>query len=114
MPMFPFTASVAAGATYLPLSTWQFRFPPQDGLLEVLVNATAVGVVQNLTTGPESIVQSECPVQAGGTAGVIPARLTCEPIVDKVMKGEEIVHTFRNTTAGAITVNGVAILTYGK
>lgn len=81
-------------------------------MLEVMINATAVGVVQNLTTGPESIVQAESPVSAGGTAGVLPARLNNEPIVDAVLPGEEIVHTLRNTTAGSITVNGVAILTY--
>lgn len=110
--MFPFTASVAAGATYLPLSTWQFRQPARPATLEVFVNATATGCVQNLTTGAESIVQAECPVSAGGTAGVLPARLNTEPAVDRVDAGDELVLTVRNTTAGAITVNGLAVLTY--
>lgn len=112
MPQFNFSTSIAAGGTALPLGTWQFRFPPKPSLLELMVNATATGIVMNLTTGAESIVQAESPVQAGGTAGVLPARLNCEPIVDKVEPGEEIVLTLRNTTAGAITVNGIAILTY--
>jgi len=112
MPAFPFNANVAAGATYYPLQNWQYRFPPQKALLEVMVNAAAVGVVQNLTTGPESIVQAESVVSAGGTAGVIPARLNNEPIVDMVESGQEIVHAIRNTTGGAIQVQGVAILTY--
>lgn len=112
MPQFNFSSSVAAGATALPLQNWQFRFPPKTSLLELLVNATAVGVVMNLTTGSESIVQAESPVPAGGTAGVLPARLNVEPIVDKVDPGEEIVLTLRNTSGGAITVNVVAILTY--
>lgn len=112
MPLITFTQSVAAGATYTPLQNWQYRFPPKLAMLELLTNATAVGCVQNLTTGSESIVQSESPVQAGGVAGVMPARLNCEPIVDMVNPGEETVLTVRNTTAGAITVNGVAILTY--
>jgi hypothetical protein len=112
MPQFNFSVSVAAGAAATPLNGWQFRFPPKASLLELLVNATAAGVVMNLTTGAESIVQSESPVQAGGVAGVLPARLSCEPIVDKVDPGEEIVLTLRNTSGGAITVNGVAILTY--
>lgn len=112
MPQFNFSASVAGGASALPLSTWQFRFPPKPSLLELMVNATAVGCVMNLTTGAESIVQAESPVAAGGTAGVLPSRLGTEPIVDKVEPGEEIVLTIRNTTGGAITVNGVAILTY--
>lgn len=112
MPYFTFTSSVAAGATYLPLSTWQFRFPPKKSLLEMMVNATAVGCVMNVTTGNESIVQAECPVQAGGTAGVLPARLNVEPITDAVDPGEETVLTIRNTSGGAVTVNGVVILSY--
>lgn len=112
MPQFNFSTSIAAGATSLPLSAWQFRFPPKTSLLELMVNATAVGCVMNLTTGAESIVQAESPVAAGGTAGVLPAKLNNEPIVDKVDPGEEIVLTIRNTSGGAITVNGVAILTY--
>jgi hypothetical protein len=112
MPQFNFSASVAAGSTYTPLSTWQFRFPPKPALLEILVNATATGCVMALTTGPESIVQMDNPVSAGGTAAVLPARLNTEPIVDKVNAGEETVLLIRNTSGGAITVNGVAILTY--
>lgn len=112
MPQFNFSTSIAAGGTATPLQSWQFRFPPQKALLELMLNATGAGVVMNLTTGAESIVQAESPVAAGGTAGVLPARLSTEPIVDKVDPGEEIVLSLRNTTAGALTVNGVAILTY--
>lgn len=112
MPQFNFSAAVAAGATATPLSGWQFRFPPKASLLELLVNGSAAGLVMNLTTGAESIVQAESPVSGGGVAGTLPARLGTEPIVDKVDPGEEIVLTVRNPTGGAITVNGVAILTY--
>lgn len=112
MPQFNFSTLIGAGATALPLSTWQFRFPPKPSLLELMVNATAVGVVMNLTTGAESIVQAESAVAAGGAAGVLPARLNTEPIVDKVEPGEEIVLTLRNTAGAGITCNGVAILTY--
>lgn len=112
MPQFNASTSVAAGGTATPLSSWQFRFPPKASLLELFVNASAVGCVMNLTTGAESIVQAESVVSGGGTAGVLPARLGTEPIVDKVDAGEEIVLTVRNPTGGAITVNVVAILTY--
>jgi hypothetical protein len=112
MPQFNFTSSVAAGASYTPLSNWQFRFPPKPGLMELLINATAVGCVFSLTTGPESIVQADNPVSAGGTTGVLPARLNTEPVVDKVNAGEETVVTVRNTSGGAVVINGVAILTY--
>lgn len=110
--MFTFTQSIGVGATATPLSNWQYRFPPKGALLEILVNATATGVVMNLTTGAESIVQAESAVSGGGTAGTLPARINNEPIMDNVDAGEEIVLTLRNTTAGAITVNGIAILTY--
>ena len=120
MPLFTFTKSLAAGETFSPFnqgsigsgSPWQYRFPPKKSLLEVMANATATGIVMNLTTGAESIVQAESPTQAGGVAGVMPNRLTAEPIVDEVDAGEELVLTFRNTSGGAVTVNGVAILTY--
>lgn len=112
MPYFPFTQSIAAGATAQPLSSWSYRFPPKLSLFELLINATATGIVMNLTTGAESIVQADSPVSAGGTAGVLPARLNNEPIVDMVGPGEELVLALRNTTAGALTVNGVAVLTY--
>lgn len=112
MPQFNFSTSIAAGATATPLSTWQFRFPPRKALLELLINASAAGLVCNLTTGAESIVQAESPVSGGGAAGTLPARLSTEPIVDKVDPGEEIVLTVRNPTGGAITLNGVAVLTY--
>jgi len=112
MPLFTFTQSVGAGSTYFPLSTWQFRQPARKAILEIMTNATAIGCVQNLTSGAESIVQAECPVQAGGVAGVMPARLNAEPAVDMVDPGDELVLTIRNTSGGAVTVNGVAILTY--
>jgi len=112
VPQFNFSTSIAAGGTAFPLSTWNYRFPPKKAMIELLVNTTATGVVMNLTTGAESIVQAETPVSSGGTAAVLPARLTTEPVVDMVGAGEEIVLALRNTTAGALTVNGVAILTY--
>lgn len=114
MPHFNVSESIPAGASVNLLRNWQFRFPPKPGLLEVLLNTTAVGVVMNLTTGAESIVQAESVVSAGGAVGTLPARLNTEPIVDKVDGGEECVLTVRNTTAGALTVNCVAILTYAQ
>ena len=112
MPYLTATASVAAGATAVPLQNWSYRIPKKAALLELLVNATAVGMVMSLTTGAESIVQSDTPVSAGGTAGVMPARLSTEIVADKVDGLDEIVLTLRNTSGGAVTYNVVAVLTY--
>lgn len=112
MPQFNFVNAIAAGAIATPLQTWQYRFPPKAALISVILNATAVGVVMNLTTGAESIVQSESPVSAGGTAGVIPSMFAQNPIVDAVDAGEEIVLTLRNTTGATVTVSGLVEMTY--
>lgn len=115
MPYLPFTASIPAGQSLTPLSNWQFRQPNFPGTLEVYCNATATGCVQSLVTGSESIVQADISaVGAGGSPGVMPAAINTVPIVDGVLPGEEIVHSIRNTTAGAITVNVVYVLTPSK
>lgn len=112
MPHLNFTQAVAAAAIYYPLEKWQYRLPPRPSTVELMLNATATGCVMSFTTGPESIVQSETAVGAGGTAAVLPARLNVEPIVDNVLAMEELVLAIRNTTGAPITVNGVVILTY--
>jgi hypothetical protein len=111
MPFFTATGAIAAGATAYPLANWQFRQPNFPAVLEILINATAAGVVHGLTTGAESIVQAESPVSAGGTAGVLPARINSEAIVDGILPGEEIVHSLRNTSGAPITYNAVYVLT---
>lgn len=108
---FTATASVAAGASATPLSTWANRIPRVKGLLELLINATGTGMVMSLTTGSESIVQADTPVSGGGTAGTLPARLNTEVIADRVDSLDEIVLTLRNTSAGALTYNIVAVFT---
>jgi hypothetical protein len=118
MPYFPFTQLLGAGLTAAPFAQpsagtpWNYRVPPRNSMFELLINATAVGLVMSLTTGPEAIVQPESPISAGGTAGVLPARLNVEPIVDEVGQGEEMVVTIRNTTGAGITYNLIAVLTY--
>lgn len=112
MPYLSFTQAIAAGAQLNPLDNWNYEFPPQKALLEILLNATGLLVVHNVTTGSENIVPPESPVGAGGVAGVLPARLNNEPIVDMVEPGEKLVLNIKNNSAGTLTVNGVVILTY--
>lgn len=110
MPRFPFTASVAAGATYQPLTGWQYEYLPFPAVIEVGLNATATGVVATVTSGSD-VLQEESPVQAGGTAGVIPSKLNTDFLSDQAAAGDRLKVSARNTTAGAITVNGVIIVT---
>lgn len=110
MPQFPFTQSVAAGATYTPLSGWQYEYLPFPALVEVGINATATGVVATISSGSD-VLQEESPVQAGGTAGVIPSPLNTPYLSDQAAAGDRLKVSARNTTAGAITVNGIVKVT---
>lgn len=108
MPQRAFTSSVAAGATYTPLTGWTYeQFPAGlQAKMKLLHNATAVGMVCSFISGSD-VLMDEDPVPAGGTAGVIPSENTVEPLVDDVSGGDRIILRYRNTTGGAITVNGV-------
>lgn len=110
MPSFPFTQSVAAGATYLPLDGWQYEYLPFPAMVEILLNATAAGVVATVTSGADTLME-ESPVQAGGTAGVIPSPLNTPAMQDAAAAGDRLKIRARNTTAGAITVNGIINIT---
>lgn len=106
MPSLPWTSSVAGGATYRPLDGWQYEYVPAGGAIEILHNATAVGMVATITSGSDTL-QERGPVPAGGTAGVIPSALDVPAIMDLVAGGDRLKVQYENTTGGAITVNGV-------
>lgn len=111
MAFFAATGAIAAGNNAYPLANWQYRQPNFAGVLEILVNATASGLIHSLTTGAESIVPPRTPVSGGGAAGTLPARINTEAIADGILPGEEIVHLIENPTAGSITYNAVYVLT---
>jgi len=110
MPAFTWSQSIAAGATFDPLDNWQYRYAPYRALMELFHRATAAGIVVTVTTGSDT-VQEESPVTAGGTAGQIPSRLNVEPVTDKVDAGDLLKVRYRNTTAGALTVDGQIAIT---
>jgi len=110
MPRLTFTQSVAGGATYTPLVGWQYEYLPYPAVVEVLLNATATGVVATVSSGSDTL-QEESPVQAGGTAGVMPSKLNQDPLVDMAAAGDRMKISARNTTGGAITINGVINIT---
>lgn len=105
MPTLTWTQSIAAGATFDPLDGWNYQYVPGPGVVQILHNATAVGVVATITSGSDQLLQ-EALVPVGGTAGVLPSSLNVPAITDAVMRGDRQSIRYRNTTGGAITVNG--------
>ncbi len=114
MPQFTFTQSIAAGTSFDPLAAatgdWQYKYLPNNCVVELIDDATAVGIVKTVTFGSDTI-QQESPVSSGGTAGRIPARINQEPLTDKAEQGDLVQIRYRNTTAGAVTVNGIVQIT---
>ncbi len=107
---FPWTQAILAGATFNPLTDWQYETPDFDGMIEVFSRATAVGLVESISSAGDTLKQ-EAPVQAGGTAGTTPSRLNTEPVVGRAARFGKIRIGYRNPTAGTITVDGQIILT---
>lgn len=112
MPSFTWTQSIAAGATFDPLDSagWMYRYVPYNAIVEVIDNATAVLMVVSRTFGSDTI-QQESPVSGGGVSGVIPSRLNVEPVTEKCNASDLLRIVYRNTSGGAIIVNGIIQLT---
>lgn len=106
MPSFIFTQLVLQGATFEPLTGWQYQYLPWPAEVSVMSRATAVGVTQVHTSGSETIVE-ESPVQAGGTLGVTPSSLNTPVQGWHAAAGDLLKLRFRNTTGGDITVDGI-------
>lgn len=102
---FAWSQSIAAGATFNPLATWDYETPRVPMLLEIFHRATLVGLLSTLKSGGDTIEQ-ESPVPAGGTAGVPPGRLDVDPITGEATALLKTALVYRNPTAGAIVVDG--------
>lgn len=107
---FPWSQAILAGATFEPLSSWQYETPDFPCMIEVLERATAVGMLSSITSGGDTLRQ-EGPIQSGGTAGTTPSRLNTEPVVGKGGPLKKLRVLERNPTAGTITVDGLVIMT---
>lgn len=105
MPKLAWSQSIAAGATFRPLDGWQYEYVPYGGVVRILHRAAAVGVVATVTTGSDTL-QEESPIPAGGTAGNIPSELDVPALRDEVAAGDRVKISYRNTTLGAIVVDG--------
>ena len=106
MPSFTFSEAVVAGATFEPLTGWQYVYLPWPAEVNVLARATAIDVVNTYTSGSETIVE-ESPTQAGGTAGVTPSALNTPVQGWLAAAGDLLKLRYRNTSAGTITIDGI-------
>ncbi len=111
MPQLAFSRSVAAGATDNVLSAlaWQWEYSPGMSAVRVLLRTTAVGVTFRISSGAR-VIQESSPVQSGGTAGVTPSELNTTPVEFLAIGGERLKLEVTNTTAGALTVDGLVQL----
>jgi hypothetical protein len=112
MPSLVWTQSIAAGASFLPLSGWQYEYVPAGGAIRILHRATAVGVRVTITSGSDTL-QERSPVPAGGTAGVTPPEFAVPPIDDEVAASDRLKISYENPTGGAVTVDGIIVYTMG-
>lgn len=106
MPRLTFNQSVAAGATYRPLASWQYEYLPYRAAVRVVTWGTAVGVTQAVSAGSEQL-QVASPIDAGATAGHLPVpEQDAAPLDFLGAGGDRLDLALVNTTAGAITVAG--------
>ena len=105
MPKLAWSQSIAAGAIFLPLTTWQYQYVPIGGIISLLHRADGVGLVVTVTTGSETL-QERSPVSAGGVAGQIPSGFDVPALVDEVAGGDLVKIQYENTTVGAVNIDG--------
>ena len=106
MPRLTFNQSVAAGGTFDPFTTWQYRYAPYPARVRLLVWTTATGVTQQVRTGTEQI-QDTSPVDAHGTAARLPTVFDVDPLDFACPAGDLLSLLLSNTTAGALNVMGI-------
>jgi len=108
MPQITFSRAILTGATDFPLSElgWQYEYAPYPAAVRVMTRTTAVGVLQAIYSGSETI-QEESNVQSGGTAGITPSPLNTTPLDFMVAGGDRLKIALRNTTGGTLTVDGI-------
>ena len=110
MPTFTFSLLFVASTTRNPLTGWQYEYLPWPAKITLLVRSTTAGNVIVVTSGSETIVE-ESPVQAGGTIGVIPSPLNTPVQGWHAAAGDRLKLSYRNTTAGALFIDGIIEVT---
>jgi len=116
MPNLTWTQSIAAGATFEPLTGWQYEYSPWGGHIEIVHEATVVGVVSTISSGSDTL-QERSPVSAQRLAapipGAMPSALDQLPVSDDIAAGDRLKIFYENTTGGAVNVQGTIVLQPG-
>jgi hypothetical protein len=109
MPQFNFSQALTGNQLgFNPLAGWQYEYLPWPAQVILLVRATDANERITVYSGSETI-QERSPVQAGGTAGVIPSELNTPAISWIAAAGDRLKVVIDNTTAGTPTVDGIII-----
>jgi hypothetical protein len=108
MPTIKVAPSVAANATVdNALSGSQFEFLPFDASVEFGVVAAAAGIVMDVYSGADTLIESGV-VSAANRSPIYPDDYD---LVDAAAAGERLKVRLRNTTGAAIVVNVAVRLT---
>jgi hypothetical protein len=114
MPQIAFSRSIAAGATDTPMAGTTYEFLPFPAHVRIMQKTTATGVTQQVFSGSESIMDPS-PVTvllaANFPAGFTPNELNVHPFDFDAPAGDRIRISNLNTTAGALVVDTVVIIT---
>jgi len=107
MPRLTFSsASVAAGATYRPLTAWQYEYLPYRAAVRVVAWAVATGMQLQVSAGSE-VLQVQSPIDAGATIHHLPVPEQDVAPLDFIgSQGDRLDIALTNTSGGAIA--GVA------
>lgn len=111
MPMLTWSRSIAAGATDTPIQTlaWQYQYVPWPASCKVGQKTTATGVTQAIFSGSQTVMESS-PIQVVATVGVTPSELNTPFTYWVAAAGDFLKILDTNTTAGALTVDGIIVI----
>ncbi len=109
MPQLNFSQALTANQLgFNPLSGWQYEYLPWPAQVIILVRATGASARVTLYSGSETI-QERSPVQAGGTAGVIPSELNTPAISFLAAAGDRLKLVIDEVSGLTPTVDGIII-----
>lgn len=112
MPMFTFGPTLAANALGTnPLVGWDYEFVPmawpRGAAVSIRMNHTgAAGSVQATIKAGTTDILSRSPVQAGGTAGVLPSELNTSATVFRASPNDRLKILLDETAGATPVVNG--------